>query len=224
MNHRIGLGMAIVGTAVGLSAVPASVADTAAPFASPTSLSGRWQLDAKASDDARQKMREAMGGDREGGGEGRPRGGGFGGGGFGGGRGGGGRGGGGFGGGRGGHGGDDSSRDQARAEMRTFFEPPVELTITDTPGEVVFSEADGGLRIVHPDGHKSKTDEGSETVARRDAPGLVVERTTSRGTKLTETYSILPEGGRLQVVARMESPRRGQPITVRRVYDSVPAR
>ena len=107
--------------------------------------------------------------------------------------------------------------------MRAFFEPPVDVTITDTPGEVVFSEADGALRIVHPDGRKTKIDGGGETAARRAAQGLVVERTTSSGAKVTETYSLLPDGT-MQVLARLDHPRRGQGVTVRRVYAVAPAR
>jgi hypothetical protein len=107
--------------------------------------------------------------------------------------------------------------------MRSFFEPPVDLTITDTPGEVVFSDADGALRIVHPDGRKTKIDGGGETEARRDAHGLLVERTTSSGAKISETYSLLPDGT-LQVLARLDNPRRGHGVSVRRVYVPAPAR
>jgi hypothetical protein len=110
-----------------------------------------------------------------------------------------------------------------RAELRAFFEPPAEVTITDTAGEVVFSDKDGGLSIVHPDGRKTKTDSGSEVVARRDAQALVVERTTASGAKLTETYTLLSAAGgngerTLQVSAQLDNPRRGQPVTVRRIY------
>jgi hypothetical protein len=208
----IGLGGLVWSAAASARPLDGSAVETPASAAADskrgTSLSGRWQFNPQQSEDVRQKMQESTGGSprghegERGGGGGRGSGGGHG----------------------GGHrqwgGGDsgaDPAREQARQEMRSFFEPSQQLSITDTEGEVVIAEPDGALRILHPDGRKAKAEGGAgEVVARRDGDRLLVERTTATGTKLFETYAV--SDGKLQITARMDSPRRGS-VSVRRSYD-----
>ena len=202
----------IAGLALLVAGVPsAPAAETARP-----SLSGRWTLNARESEDAREKMRQAGGGRRGpgggGGGErgpggGGPRGGGPRGGGFGG------RGprGGGPGGGR--EGGD------RRESMRAVFEAPPEITITHTSKEIALLEKDGRLRALHPDGKGYQDTGGAEVKTRWDDARLVVETRPERGPKVVETFVLEAEPRRLVVNVRLETPS-GTPVTVRRVYDA----
>lgn len=212
---------------VGLAAAAAqSSPDSPAspsPSASPT-LAGKWTLNKDESEDARTKMRDAggSGGDRPTGGYGGRGGGGGGrGGGFGG-RGGGMGGRGGFGGGRGG-GGDQTADGSGRvSSMRSFFEPPETLTITQTAEEI---GVDDGQRVLHlhPDGKKIKSEGGgSETTTKWRGNELVVESKTEHGTKLDSAYMAVPDKHQLYVTSTIEG-RSGHPITVRRVYDAAPA-
>src|SRR5205814_362734 len=50
---------------------------------------------------------------------------------------------------------------------------------------------------------------------------LVVERKMEEGRKVSETYSISPDGKQLSIIARMEGGRAPKPITILRVYDRV---
>jgi len=103
--------------------------------------------------------------------------------------------------------------------MRSFFEPPETLTITQTADEVGI---DDGQRVLHlhPDGKKIKSEGGgSETTTKWRGNELVVETKTERGAKIDSAYMVVPEKHQLYVTSTLEG-RSGQPITVRRVYDS----
>jgi len=199
----------------------AAAPSTAEPEAAP-SLAGKWTLNKDQSEDARAKMHDAggSGGGRAGGGGFGGRGGGMGG------RGGGmgGRGGG-PGGGFSGRGGGDRDAGGGNGggnrggSMRSFFEPPETLTITQTADEVGI---DDGQRVLHlhPDGKKIKSEGGgSETTTKWRGNELVVETKTERGAKIDSAYMVVPEKHQLYVTSTLEG-RSGQPITVRRVYDS----
>lgn len=203
---------------VGAGAFAVAVRADQAP--KPT-FSGRFTLNAAQSEDAREKMRAAMG-NREGGGPG-------------GGGGGGGRrmGGGGGGGSWGGHGGGGRHReggggagdgavgnnDAARESMRAVFEAPAEITITDTDNEIVILEKDGRMRTLHPDGKSEKNEaSGDEVKTRRDGGRLIVETRTSRGSKITETFARDPEHHQIQMTLVLE-PQSRPSLSIRRVYD-----
>jgi hypothetical protein len=213
------LGTALAAPAGLAAAAPQSSPDSAAA----PSLAGKWTLNKDQSEDARAKMHDAGGsGGRTGGG------GGFGGrrggmGGRGGGMGGRGGGAGGPGGGFGGRSGGDRDADGGDANrggsMRSFFEPPETLTITQTADEI---GVDDGQRVLHlhPDGKKIKTEGGgSETTTKWRGSELVVETKTERGRKIDSAYMVAPEKHQLYVTSTLEG-RSGQPITVRRVYDA----
>lgn len=177
----------------------------------PPSLAGKWVLNRAQSEDAREKMREAGGGRRPGGFGGGP--GGMGGG----------RGGGGFGGRGGGMGGRDGgpSRDD-RGGMRTFFQPPETLAITQSADEIAVDDGQAVHRL-HPDGRKTKADNGDvEQTTRWSGAELIVESKSSRGPRMTTAYLLVPEKRQLLVTSRLEG-RFGDPVTVRRVYDAAPA-
>jgi hypothetical protein len=211
----LGLAAAFGGQGLLVAAVGARVlADEAAP-ARP-SLAGKWSLNTELSEDARAKMREARGGERPGGYGGRhPGGGGFGGPGGGMGRGGfGGMGGGGR---MGGPGGGGQGAD--RSAMRSFFEPPASLTITEAASEIAVDDGQTVLHV-HPDGKKAKSEGGTtEVTARWSGAELVVETKPERGPKITTAYMLVPDKRQLHVTSRFEG-RFGDPFTVRRVYDA----
>jgi hypothetical protein len=218
------LGTALAAPA-GLAAAYQSAETPAESTAAAPSLAGKWTLNKEQSEDARQKMRDSGGGGggRSGGGFGG-RGGGMGGrGGFGG------RGGGGFGGrgggGGGGNGGQGGSGDADNASrggsMRSFFEPPDTLSITQTAEEIA---VDDGQRVLHlhPDGKKIKAENGgAETTTKWRGNELVVETKTERGTKIDSAYMSVPDKHQLYVTSTLEG--RSGPVTVRRVYDAAEA-
>jgi hypothetical protein len=175
-------------------------------LAAEPALSGKWILNVEASDDAREKMLAAGGGQRGPGG-------------FGGGGGmghGGGRPGGGMGTGGGhGHGGGGGGGHEG---MRAMLEAAHELTITQTANEVAVLETEGRLRAFHPDGKGYKDSSGTEVKTRWRDEGLVVESKRERGPEITETFALEPEPRRLVVTLRFEG-RSGGPISIRRVYD-----
>jgi hypothetical protein len=191
---------------------------TAAVVATSPDFSGRWLLDAGKSEDARQKLRQAMQGHHAGpgerggpGGHGAP--------------------GGGASGRQGGHrgggapGGQGRPAGQGRSEagrpesVFDALETPAEMAITATPGEIAILEKDGRLRTLHPDGKKYRAEGGSNEVTTRWQSGqLVVETKPEKGPKVTETFR-LGEGEprELTVNLRLETMFAGT-VEVRRVY------
>lgn len=180
------------------------------PPPSPTSdavdLSGRFRLNEAESEDARQKMGQAMEGRRRGGPgmggprEGRPPG----------------APGGGRrpGGAEGGVGGPDG--------FATMLHAPKGMTLTHTSAEIAVLEDDGRLRSLHPDGRTYRAEGGSvEVKARWDGARLVVESTSPQRPKLTETWALDPASGKLTIDTSLKSPGRER-LTVRRVYDREP--
>jgi hypothetical protein len=170
---------------------------------STVNLSGRWLYNAKASDDARQKMREGTegrGGPGEGPGGGDPGGGGPGAGGM-------------------GPPPGDMDDDDARESMRAIFEPAEELTVTQTATEVSIDEKFGRTRRLHPDGKKYKTENGTSEIKTAWKEGkLVVETTRDRGTGVTETWELVPGGSRIIVNVKMQGGF-GPSVELKRIYD-----
>ena len=216
---------ALLGGAVFALSLPAPLARAEEP-ARPK-LTGRWQLNKALSEDARAKMEAARG---RGGDRGMPPGGGMGGPGGGSGGPGGGMGGrpGGTGGGRGGgmSGERPGGREGGPGGMRVqaLLNPPQVLTITGNDTELTFDAGDDVLVRYHLDGKKYKQEGGSlEVKAEWKRTELAIETKPTEGSgKVTTTYSLLPESGRLQIVTRLEGPRGGDPISVKRVYDPAP--
>jgi hypothetical protein len=195
MNHQ----GAMVATGV-LVALGLAGASRAAETPGGPSLAGRWQFNAKQSEDPHEKVKA-----------GRPPGG------FGGpGRGGHPRGGpggempGGFG--RGGPPGD------RRETMRRFFNAPERLDIAQTDSEVAIVQEDGTSRRLRTDGQKQKHegDEG-ETKTKWEGEQLIIETQGAGGFKMSENYALSADRRQLLVTVRLENPA----VSVRRVYDVV---
>jgi hypothetical protein len=202
-----------------IAAAPAEPARPAIP-----NLAGRWQLNRELSEDARQKMREAMnqgrprsglmGGRRpRGGGAGAPAGAlppeGF--------------------------GGADR---ESEGPSQDLLEPPELLTVTQTEGQVTIEDGQRVLRL-YTDGRKSKRENGLvEVRARWKASELVVE---SKGADLPKAgsdsqrspsnrigapksvtvYALDAAKRQLLVTTHLEGPL-GESVVVRRVYDVAP--
>jgi hypothetical protein len=199
------------------------VVKPASEVAQRTDFVGRWTLDKELSEDPAQKMREARpegsrggeGGGGYGGGH-HGGGGGYGGGGYGGGH----RGGGGYGGGGGRGGASGSGSDASRGASRPSLRPPAEMAVTQIEPDVVVVEPEAQIRTLHPDGHKYKSEtDGTEVQARWEKGQLLVETTTPRGSKVTETWSVSPDKRRLIVTRKIESQWMSG-VTVKTVYDS----
>ena len=106
--------------------------------------------------------------------------------------------------------------------MHEFFEPAENLTITGTDAELTLDDGNGDLVRLEVDG-KSHTHEGgvSETTARWKGAALEVESKTDRGSSLTTTYAVDPTTHKLEVTTRLSG--HGDPVSVRRVYDTAAA-
>jgi hypothetical protein len=199
-------------------------------------LIGRWQLNKAESEDARAKMAEArqrsgggsggsggMGGGHHGGGGYGGGGGGYGGGGYGGHRGGGGGSHGGYGGGRegDGSGGDHSASAGSPGSMHELLEPADQLTITGSPSEVTLDDGNGELTRLVVDGKAHPRESGGgETTARWRGNSLEVVSKSERGFSVTTTYTPNTEAHKLEVLAKISG--RGDPVSVKRVYDVAP--
>jgi len=188
-----------------------------APKATSVELSGRWTYNVEASDDAREKMRQAM----EGSG-GRPMGPGGG-------------SGGGYGGGVGGPGGAAGSpggrgglpgmggSGEPSEDMRAILDPAEELAITQAGFEITVDEKFGRMRHLRADGKKYKTDNGTAEVKTSWKEGkLLVETTREPGGTVTELWERAADGSRLVVTVRVEGGPRGK-LALKRVYDKAPA-
>ena len=189
--------------------------------ASATSIGGVWTLNNDLSD---QPPARGQGGDD--GPRGGNRGAGTGGGGGGGGRRGGGGGGGGFGRGGGG-GGMRQGAAQANPEevarmrnaMRDITDPSERLTITQTESTIILTEADGRTTRLSTDGKKIKDDNTKiERKTKWDGGKLVSEINGLGPGKMTQTFSVDPEGKQLRVIVVMEANGRAQARTITHVY------
>lgn len=189
----------------------ARAADKPAASAAGVDLSGQWTYNQELSDNAHDKMREAMQGRGSGRGAG-PGGGGPGGGGM-----------GGPGGGMGGPGGPGmQGGDDPSETMRSVFEPSEQVTITQSETEIVIDEKFGPMRSLHPNGKAYKTQNGTADLKTQWKDGkLVVETKRARGGKLVETWELVPDRSRLVVNVRLDGGS-GPPLSLKRVYDRVP--
>jgi hypothetical protein len=175
------------------------------------SIVGAWTLNK----DASQLAPEPPPGDgqRSRGGSGGRRGGGGGGGGFG-------RGGSGGGFSGGGRGASSDEQRRRTEAVRAIMEAPERLTITRTESLVIVTTGEGRTTRLSPDGKKIKDDStGIERKSRWDGNNLVTEITGAGPGKITETYTVDQEHGRLNVALQAENSRAPNAGVVHRVYD-----
>ena len=176
-------------------------------------LSGTWQLDKDASDDAQKAMKEARAAESRGGGGGMAGGRGGHGGGMG--------GGGAMGGGRGNRG---DSGSQSSSGNGDWFGALDTLVIQHAEPSLTITDAAGRVHSLYTDGRKTEEERshgGTTTVTAtwKDGHVEVVSR-PQNGSKITETYSITADRSQLTVVTKIEGAR-GPAFTIRRVYDAV---
>jgi hypothetical protein len=178
-----------------------------------TSLAGAWTLNKDLSDQPprrgeqddteRSRRRSAGGGGVGGGRRGMGRGG--------------------FGGGGMGRGGGGTTPDDAarmRDAMRDIIEPPDHLTITETESMIVLTAGDGRTTRLSTDGKKIKDENTKiERKTKWDAGKLVSEISGAGPGKITQTFTVDPEGRQLRISLQMERGRGGQARTVTHVYD-----
>ena len=203
-------------------ALAAAAADLRAAADDTPPLAGRWQLDRERSDDAKQKMREAM--DRPGTGKFAglgpigpgPRSGGP------------------MGGGPMGarpmggqpagsrpRGGDPAADGWAGGTMAQLLEPPRMLVITLDDGEVTLDGGGESLLRLRPDGRKVKREGGAVELKARWKDGeLVVETEREDGPRMVTSYRVTSDRQELHVTSRVEGPL--EDVVVRRVYDAAP--
>jgi len=191
-----------VGIALVIAVASAASAQEPAPqsdallFAEGTGFSDHWILNAKLSEDLREKMMQAM----------QERGGG--------------RGGGG-GGGRGGSGGGGGGRG-GRGGMAGGFANATELVIVHEGNTFSIRTPEGRERnlTIGEQGAAEEAMEGS--TAYWDAGALVVVTTSPEGDgrSMAERYELIERDRRLVVTLTITPPGGGDPIAVRRVFDA----
>jgi len=121
---------------------------------------------------------------------------------------GGGRGGFGGGGGRGGRGNPEEMRRRMEA-MRDLLEAPTRMTIVRTESMVIITTGDGRTTRVATDNSKVKDEStGIERRTHWEGEKLVSEIAGAMGGKMTETWEIAPDTGRLVVTLRAEGRQR----------------
>jgi hypothetical protein len=174
------------------------------------SIVGAWTLNKDLSDPSParaqgddQRGRGGFGGRRGGGGGGGRRGGSA----------------GGFSGGGGPAGSPEEQRRRTEA-VRAIVEAPDRLTITRTESLVIITAGDGRTTRLSLDGKKIKDEStGIERKTKWDGNKLVTEITGAGPSKITETYMVDQEHGRLNVTVQMENSRGPNAGVVHRVYD-----
>jgi len=184
-------------------------------------LAGSWKLNRDQSDDARKKIQEARtendgGGPYGGHGGGHP-GGGYPGGGY--------PGGGWPNGGH--HGGMGSgASDEDRQRMRELLEPADSLTIAQKNAEIDLTDDQNRKRVIYTDGRKlekSKDDNYQELAAHWEGNVLLTEEKGPHGGKLSRSYELAPDGQQLFETLYMQVGRSSSDVSIRYVYDLVPA-
>jgi hypothetical protein len=166
----------------------------------PGSITGKWKLNEKESDDARKKIEDAMRDKMKSGEHGglfggmRDHG---------------------FGGSRG-----------SKGSMKEHMVAPEVLTITFNDPELKITDEEGEEQIFYADGRKSERSMGEDRAvsytSKWEDDSLIVEFESQNGGKFTQTYYLSTSGKQLYVKLRMKPVMLDEAITIVRVYDSVP--
>jgi len=148
-------------------------------------FSGRWTYSATLSDDARQRMYEAV--DRERG--------------------------------RFGPAGGVPLGPAGSGMLEPVFQPAEELTIAQSALEIVIDESYGRRRVLHTDGRKYKTENGSaELRAEWRQDRLLVQTKDREGRKVVESWSLSASRSRLIAEVKLELGL-GPKLLLKRVYE-----
>ncbi len=186
----------------------ASAATTSSPApqtqsAANPNLAGQWKLSKDQSDDPRQKMQQAMGGNGQGGGRGAGGGGGH------------------RGGGQGQRGGMMNDLDQL-----TVVQTDTSVKVSNASGRVIaaYPEDPQGAKPASNGGNADDdVREPAPPVAKWQGSQLVTTMQGRRGGMTTRTYELSSDGKQLIVTTKMQNPRFTQPVTFRLVYDPAKA-
>ena len=186
-----------------------------APVKPRTSIIGAWKFNRDESDDARQKMQDARGGDSGRGGRGGVRMGipGMGGGPY---------------GGRRGGGGGGNENDADREKMQEVLNPSRGLTLAEAKKDVEVDVFDDQQRktAIYTDGRKlqkTKDSNNQEVLAHWDGNRLVTDEKTSSGKKMSRTYELSYDGTQLYETLKLTRGRSDPQISIRYVYDQADA-
>ena len=112
--------------------------------------------------------------------------------------------------------------EQMRARM-ALVEAPRRLTITQDERSITLTDGDGHSQILTPNNQKQKVPIGNSTVdvkAKWADDRLMKETSLADGTKITETYSLIPDSQQLHVSVKIESSQMSHAIVLGRVYDA----
>ncbi|MFZ0037476.1 MAG: hypothetical protein WAK91_08650 [Candidatus Acidiferrales bacterium] len=218
-NHRFSTKIKLLALLLSLSVSPllspsgnASGAATKAPApqtqsAANPNLAGQWKLNKDQSDDPRQKMQQAMGGNGQGGGRG----------------------------GEGGGGRRGGGQGQGGGQGGGMMNDLAQLSIVQTDTSVKVSNASGRVLAAYPEdtqaakpaanGGNADDDlrEPAPPVAKWQGSQLVATMQGRRGGTTTRTYELSSDGRQLIVTTKMQNPRFTQPVTFRLVYDPAKA-
>lgn len=176
---------------------------------------GVWERNPDESDDPREKIQEALGGQMgRGGGEGgRPGGRGFGGGG---------RRQPGMGGRGGARRGGSEKMETMRETMKEAMQAAQTLEISLSETEFRIVDGSDNVRIYYLDGekHKRQTAGGVdlETVAQKRGDQIIIEE-KAESAKFTRTFALAQDGSVMVVTVRLEHDRFKQPVVIRSVYE-----
>jgi hypothetical protein len=111
--------------------------------------------------------------------------------------------------------------------MQEVMTAPESIAITQKPGQVTFTDADGHLRHYATDGKTEKHQLNAgvvETRTRWNAGELVIETSPTQGVTLVESYTVDPATRQLIVTLQSGNPgAQGSMRPVRRVYDNIGA-
>lgn len=176
---------------------------------------GVWERNPDESDDPREKIQEALGGQmgRGGGERGRPGGSGFGGGG---------RRQPGMGGRGGARRGGSEKMETMRETMKEAMQAAQTLEISLSETEFRIVDGSDNVRIYYLDGekHKRQTPGGVdlETVAQKRGDQIIIEE-KAESAKFTRTFALAQDGSVMVVTVRLEHDRFKQPVVIRSVYE-----
>jgi len=112
--------------------------------------------------------------------------------------------------------------EQMRARM-ALVEAPRRLTITQAERTITLTDGDGRSQILTPNDRKQTVPIGNSTVnvkAKWADDRLMKETSLGDGTKITETYSLIPDAQQLHVSVKIESSQMSHAIVLGRVYDA----
>jgi hypothetical protein len=172
-----------------------------------STLTGSWKLNTDDSDDGKKKVQQSHGGHSGHSGGGYP-GGGYPGGGM-----------------HGGGGGGGRPSDEDREKMHELLDPSDHLSLLKKDNELDVTDGQERKLIFYTDNRKTekgKDDTYQLIPAEWKGDQLVSKEKGLRGSKLSRTFELGPEGHQLYETIRMNGMRSNSTIVIRYVYDWVP--